>query len=229
MMRDVPSVPATLAVEARLERGSFLLDVAFAGGPGVTVLFGPSGAGKTTILNLIAGLDRPDTGRITLGNTVLVDTTQRVWVSPHRRRVGLVFQDAQLFPHMTVSQNIGFGRWFARSGGALIDTDGVIGVLGLEALLNRRPFGLSGGEKQRVALARALLAAPAVLLMDEPLAGLDDDKRREILPLIESVRDGFRVPILYVTHRIDEVERLADTVVKLDRGRVVGVERVRSG
>lgn len=212
-----------LSVRARERRGEFVLDVAFEGDGGLTALFGPSGSGKTTILNLIAGLQRPDTGRIVVAGEVLVDTGARIFVPSHRRRVGFVFQDAQLFPHLTVKQNIGFGRWFTPPEGDALPMDVVIDVLGIGDVLKRRPATLSGGEKQRVALARALLSSPRILLMDEPLAGLDDERRTEIMTLIERVRDEFRVPIVYVTHARDEVRRLATRVVHIEAGRVVAV------
>jgi molybdate transport system ATP-binding protein len=209
----------TLEVACTTALGGFTLDARFAAGPGITVLFGPSGAGKTTLLHLIAGLLRPDRGRIVLDGDVLTDTAEHIFVPPHQRRVGLVFQDAQLFPHLTVAQNLSFGSWFAPQSNGLSRTH-VIEVLGIGDLLQRRPARLSGGEKSRVALARALLSSPRLLLMDEPLSGLDDGKRQAILPLIESVRDEFGVPMLYVTHSTDEAQRLANRIITIDRGRV---------
>lgn len=210
-----------IEVEARLRQGHFSLDAAFACDQGITALFGRSGSGKSTVIAVIAGIRRPDRGRVVLNGRTLVDTDAHVWLPPHRRRVGLVFQDSQLFPHLTVRQNLLYGRWFSRHQAAEIPFDAVVSTLGIEALLPRRPPRLSGGEKQRVALGRALLANPALLLMDEPLASLDMARKIEILPLIESIRDDFRIPILYVSHAVEEVARLADTVVALDAGRVV--------
>ncbi len=210
-----------LDVSCCLRVGDFRLDATFTAGPGITVLFGPSGAGKTTILELVAGLRRPDRGRISLGGDVLVDTERKVFVAPHKRRIGMVFQDAQLFPHLTVEQNLAFGRWFSRGRPATIPPASVLEILGLAPLLQRRPARLSGGEKQRVSLARALLAAPRLLLMDEPLGAVDDGLRREILPLIEQVRDEFAIPMLYVTHAREEAQRLAQDAVLIDRGRIV--------
>lgn len=214
------SAAQTLDFSAKLSRGTFTLDATFATTGGITALFGPSGSGKTTILHLIAGLMRPDTGRIALGTRTLVDTNAGIFAPRHKRRTGLVFQDAQLFPHMSVAHNLQFGRWFAPRDAAHVAFDTVTGILGISALLDRRPPGLSGGERQRVALARALLANPQILLMDEPLVGLERDRRGEILPLIARMRDEFAIPIVYVTHAADEVEALADQVIMLEAGRV---------
>jgi molybdate transport system ATP-binding protein len=208
-------------VAVTLRQGAFFLDAAFSGGPGITALFGRSGTGKSTLIALIAGIRRPDRGGIRIGDSVLVDIEAGVWVPPHRRRIGLVFQDGQLFPHLTVRQNLFYGRRFRRDAQSGIDVDAVIATLGIEALLPRRPAKLSGGEKQRVALGRALLANPTLLLMDEPLASLDMARKVEILALIERVRDDFGIPIVYVSHAVEEVARLANTVVVLDQGRVV--------
>lgn len=210
-----------IEVAARLQQGTFLLDAAFSCDGGITALFGRSGSGKSTVISIIAGIRRPDRGRVVVNDQVLVDTNAKVWLPPHRRRIGLVFQDSQLFPHLTVRQNLLYGRWFSRHRGDEIAFDAVISTLDIAALLPRRPPQLSGGEKQRVALGRALLANPALLLMDEPLASLDMARKIEILPLIENVRDAFGIPILYVSHALEEVARLANTVVVLDAGRVV--------
>jgi molybdate transport system ATP-binding protein len=217
------NMPPPFSVRARLKRGHFFIDVAFDGAPGLTALFGPSGSGKTTILNMIAGTQRPDSGLITVGGRTLTDTEAGIFVPPHRRRVGFVFQDAQLFPHLTVGQNIRFGRWFTPADDSAPREDLVTGVLGIDGLLKRRPATLSGGEKQRVALARALLSSPRILLMDEPLSGLDDARRNEIMALIERVRDEFAIPIVYVTHTRDEVRRLATHVVQLKDGRIEAI------
>jgi molybdate transport system ATP-binding protein len=216
-------LPKSFSVRALLKHENFTLDVVFDGDSGLTALFGPSGSGKTTVLNLIAGVQRPDTGRIVIAGHTVVDTEARVYVPSHKRRVGMVFQDAQLFPHLTVEQNITFGRWFKPSEAGALPVGLVVDVLGIAHLLKRRPAKLSGGEKQRVALARALLSTPRILLMDEPLAGLDDALRLEIMALIERVRDEFAIPIVYVTHTREEVRRLASRVVQLDAGRVVAV------
>lgn len=212
-----------LSVSAYQKRGDFTLDVSFESDSPLTALFGPSGSGKTSVLNLIAGVQRPDKGRIAVAGHVLTDTGARIFVPPHRRRVGFVFQDAQLFPHLTVEQNIRFGQWFTRQEESALPMDIVVGVLGIGALLKRRPATLSGGERHRVALARALLSSPRILLMDEPLSGLDDARRDEIMTLIERVRDEFPVPIVYVTHNVDEVRRLASRVIRIVAGRVTTV------
>ena len=200
--------------------GTFALDVAFQAGGGVTALFGRSGAGKSTIVKAIAGLTPPDRGRIKVGETVLFDSASRVNVPVERRRAGVVFQDGRLFPHLSVKQNLLYG--FARAGSdKRVDAEGVIGVLGIEGLLERRPLTLSGGERQRVAVGRALLAQPRVLLMDEPLASLDAVRKAEVLPYLEALNARFGIPIIYVTHDADEVLRLASDVVLLANGKAV--------
>jgi molybdate transport system ATP-binding protein len=206
-----------VAAERRL--GQFTLDARFASGGRVTALFGRSGSGKTSVLNVIAGLLRPDRGRIALDGEALYDSGSRRDVPVHRRRIGYVFQEDRLLPHLSVKQNLLYGRRFAR--GANGTADDVIDLLGLAPLLERRPRDLSGGEKQRVAIGRALLADPRLLLMDEPLASLDAPRKSEILYYVERLRDETRLPILYVSHSIEEVVRLADTVVLLSEGRVL--------
>ncbi len=210
-----------ISVDVALKLGEFDLDVAFENEAGITALFGRSGAGKSMTINLIAGLARPDRGKIALDGRILVDTETGTFVRPHRRRIGLVFQDARLFPHLTVKQNLVFGRWFVAKSAKRVAFDPVVETLGIGHLLKRKPALLSGGEKQRVAIGRALLASPELLLMDEPLASLDTERKLEILPLIESLRDVFGIPIVYVSHAVEEVARLASRVVVLDGGRVV--------
>jgi molybdate transport system ATP-binding protein len=212
-----------IVVDVSLKFRSFELAVAFSSEGGVVALFGRSGSGKSLTLNLIAGLARPDRGRICLNGRTLVDTQAGIFVKSHRRRVGLVFQDAQLFPHLSVRHNLMFGRWFSPPQERTIAVDSVIATLGIEHLLDRSPANLSGGERQRVAIGRALLSDPKILLMDEPLAALDLERKLEILPLIENVRDAFKVPIIYVSHALEEVARLASQVVVLDAGRVVAI------
>jgi molybdate transport system ATP-binding protein len=204
--------------------GSFALDARFAAPAGVTALFGRSGSGKSTLVNIVAGLIKPQRGRVVVDGQTLLDTERGVFVPKHRRRVGYVFQDSRLFPHLSVRQNLLYGNWFASgTGGASGDVASVIELLGIGALLQRRPDSLSGGEKQRVAIGRALLARPHLVLMDEPLASLDEERRAEILPYIERLRDEAGVPILYVSHSVSEVARLATTVVILGDGKVQAV------
>ena len=208
-----------LEVDIGHRLGSFALDIQFRSGRGLTALFGRSGAGKTSIVNVIAGLISPHKGRIVIDGSVLTDTERRINIPTHRRRVGYIFQEGRLFPHLTVRQNLLFGRWFARASTAG-RLDDVIDLLGVSALLDRRPGRLSGGEKQRVAIGRALLAGPRLLLMDEPLASLDARRKDEILPYIERLRDHGNVPIVYVSHAVAEVTRLANTIVLISDGRV---------
>lgn len=195
------------------------LDIAFSAAAGATALFGPSGAGKSSVVAAMAGLLRPDAARIVVGETVLLDTARGIDVAVERRRLGLVFQDARLFPHMRVRRNLEYGMRRAPAGG--IGFDDVVGLLGIGGLLERRPHTLSGGEKQRVAIGRALLAQPLLLLMDEPLASLDAARRAEILPYLARLKSALALPIVYVTHAIEEVLFLADTLVLLEAGRVV--------
>jgi molybdate transport system ATP-binding protein len=214
---------AILEVDIEHRLGAFKLDIHFRSGRGLTVLFGRSGAGKTSIVNVIAGLIRPEKGRIVVGGSVLIDTERGIRIPAHRRRVGYVFQEDRLFPHLTVRQNLLFGRWFAVGSTAAGRLDDVVDLLGIGALLDRRPARLSGGEKQRVAIGRALLAGPRLLLMDEPLASLDVARKDEILPYIERLRDQAGVPIVYVSHAVAEVTRLASTIVLISDGRVRAV------
>ncbi len=198
-----------------LHRPAFDLHARFTTGPGVTALFGPSGSGKSTILNAIAGLETPTAGRIVAGTSLFFDSGKRKNLAPHRRRIGYVFQDALLFPHLSVAGNLRYGSRRRTDMTAIVD------LLGLGALLERQPARLSGGERQRVAIGRALLSDPVLLLMDEPLASLDIARKQEILPYIESLRDRFHLPVLYVSHAIDEVIRLADQVLMVEQGRIM--------
>lgn len=213
----------TLALQVRHRFGGFALDVDVAAPPGVTVLFGPSGSGKTTLVNAVAGLLRPDSGRIAVGDWTLLDTGAGHCLPPHRRRIGYVFQEGRLFPHLSVRQNLAYGRWFAPRDSRPESLDRVVELLGIGHLLRRRPGTLSGGEKSRVAIGRALLAAPRLILADEPLAALDEARKAEILPYFERLRDEVSVPILYVSHASAEVARLATTVIALREGRVVAM------
>jgi molybdate transport system ATP-binding protein len=209
-----------IAVRHRL--GSFALDAAFRSDGRLTALFGPSGSGKTSLVNVIGGLIAPECGHVRLDGEALLDTAAGVFVPVHCRRIGYVFQEARLFPHLSVRQNLLFGRWFSpRAGRTGIDLPGVLDLLGIGHLLARRPGALSGGEKQRVAIGRALLSHPRLLLMDEPLASLDEARKAEILPYIERLRDEGGIPIVYVSHAMAEVARLATTVAIIDGGRVM--------
>jgi molybdate transport system ATP-binding protein len=213
----------SLDIDVEHARGTFQLAAKFAAQPGVTALFGRSGSGKSSLVDIVAGLIRPQRGHIVIDGTTLVDTERGVFVPKHRRRVGYVFQDSRLFPHLSVRQNLLYGRWFSRGqGGVTGDFGSIVELLGIGALTERKPDSLSGGEKQRVAIGRALLAHPRLLLMDEPLASLDEQRRAEILPYIERLRD-IGVPILYVSHSVIEVARLATTVVILSEGKVTAV------
>ncbi|MEQ1950212.1 molybdenum ABC transporter ATP-binding protein [Mesorhizobium sp. CN2-181] len=210
----------TLSVRIRHRQGDFLLDAAFESAGRLTALFGPSGSGKTSLINMIGGLVRPGSGRIEADGRLLVDTDARIFVPKHRRRIGYVFQDARLFPHMSVAQNLGYGRFFTPGAERYADFSGVVDLLGIGHLLTRKPASLSGGEKQRVAIGRALIASPKLILMDEPLASLDEARKAEIMPYIERLRDETKIPIVYVSHSVGEVARLATDVVVLSAGKV---------
>lgn len=210
-----------LEVSLRRRLGDFTLEIDFtAPAPGIVALFGRSGAGKTSVVHAIAGLLRPEAGRIRIGDTVLFDSQAGIDLRPERRRLGYVFQDARLFPHMSVGRNLRYGLVRAPQEGRAIDFATVVDLLGIGHLLDRRPHDLSGGERQRVALGRALLAQPRLLLMDEPLAALDAERKAELLPYLEKLHERLALPIVYVTHAIDEVARLADSLVVIEAGRV---------
>jgi molybdate transport system ATP-binding protein len=213
----------TIEVDVSHRLGVFALEVRFASQGRLTAFFGPSGSGKTSLVNVIGGLIRPDRGRVAVDGTTLTDTASGIFVPTHRRRVGYVFQEGRLFPHLTVRQNLMFGRWFRRAQERKVEIETVVDLLGIGHLLHRRPGALSGGEKQRVAIGRALLASPRLLLMDEPLAALDEERKAEILPFIERLRDEANVPIIYVSHSLPEVSRLANSIVVLRNGRVAAV------
>lgn len=209
-----------IQVEHRFD--DFHLNVGFRGsGEGVTAIFGPSGCGKSTLLACVAGLMRPDKGRIVVEGRVLLDTARGISVPPERRRCGVVFQEARLFPHLSVATNLRYGARRTPAGDGP-GFDAVVELLGIGSLLRRRPGSLSGGERQRVALGRALLARPLLLLMDEPLAALDAPRRLDVLPFLAQIWHEFRIPMLYVTHALDEVDQLADTLVLMEQGRVLG-------
>lgn len=189
--------------------------------PGVVALFGRSGCGKTTLVNVISGLLQPDEGRVELDGVVLTDTREHVRVPVERRRIGYVFQDARLFPHLGVLANLRYGERRAPKEARTIGLDEVLSLLGLEPLLERRTHQLSGGERQRVALGRALLSQPRLLLLDEPLAALDTARREEVLPYLETLRDRLAIPMVLVSHQLDEVLRLATHVTLMEAGEIV--------
>jgi molybdate transport system ATP-binding protein len=210
-----------LDVEKRL--GDFFISVRLESAGGVTALFGASGAGKTTLVNMIAGLIMPDRGRITLDGAALFESSAGINVPVHRRGIGYVFQEGRLFPHLTVAANLDYGRRMRALPRDPVETGRIVHLLDIGHLVDRRPGKLSGGERQRVAVGRALLMCPRLLLLDEPLASLDETRKREILPYFEKLRDEARVPMVYVSHNADELARLATSVVWLDGGRVAGV------
>lgn len=221
MTQTPPPPPSGLCVDIATRQGDFDLETRFQAPPrGLTALFGPSGAGKSTVLALIAGLRRPARGRITLDGRVLFDAAARINLPPERRGIGYVFQDALLFPHLTVLANLRYGIGRMAPAQVAPTVDRLVDLLDIRHLLHRRPPGLSGGEMQRVAIGRALLSGPRLLLMDEPLAALDSARKAEILPYIEAVRDQWGIPILYVSHALPEILRLANHAVRLERGRV---------
>ena len=214
----------TLLVSLQQTLGDFTLDVDFEAPKGVTVLFGPSGSGKSSIIKAVAGLGLPAKGKIICAGRTLFDSAQGCNLPPHLRRLGVIFQDGRLFDHLNVQQNLTYGRWFApRRASAAPQLPDVVDLLGIGHLLRRRPADLSGGERQRVAIGRALLSAPDMILADEPLSALDEARRAEILPYFEALRDAAIVPMLYVSHSSAEVARLATRVVLLQAGRVIAV------
>jgi molybdate transport system ATP-binding protein len=216
-----------LVVEVEKELGSFKVDTAFEGDSGVTALFGPSGSGKTSIVGMIAGLVRPDRGRVIVDGNVLFDSAQGIDVPACRRAIAYVFQDGRLFPHLSVARNLDYGRWMSGKPRDEAQFSHVVALLDIGHLLKRRPGALSGGERQRVALGRALLMQPRLMLLDEPLASLDAARKREILPYLQRLRDDAKTPMVYVSHDANEVKALASRIVLLDDGRVTaagGVE-----
>lgn len=206
-----------IVLDFAVQQGSFSLEIHERFEAQAVALFGPSGAGKTTILDSIAGLRRPTAGAIEVGGQVLFDSDRRLDLPPSLRRVGYVTQDVALFPHMDVRRNIFYGSGRGES----ISPDVVLRLLELSPLVDRDVAGLSGGERQRVAIARALMSGPDILLLDEPLAAVDQSLRQRILPYIERVRDELRTPLIYVSHSLDEVQRIADRIIMIEAGRVV--------
>lgn len=215
-----------LEVDVSIRRGAFRVEAAFTSDAPIVALFGRSGAGKSTIVHAIAGVVRPERGRIVVGGRTLFDSAAGIDVPPERRRVGYVFQDALLFPHMSVRANLAYGETLTPPAERFVDTARVIALLGIGGLLERRPANLSGGERQRVAIGRALFASPRVLLLDEPLASLDGARKAEILAYIELLRDELALPMVYVSHALEEVTRLAERLVLLAEGRVAAAGSV---
>jgi molybdate transport system ATP-binding protein len=209
-----------LSVDIEKQLGEFSLALKFEAKGGATALFGPSGAGKTSAVNMIAGLVAPDRGRITLDETTLFDSVARIDVPAHRRRIGYVFQEGRLFPHLTVAQNLDYGRWMSGISADPDERERIVALLEIDALLKRRPGHLSGGERQRVAFGRALLMKPRLLLLDEPLASLDRARKLEILPYLARLRDEANVPMIYVSHQAGEIQKLCSQVVRIEDGRV---------
>ena len=221
-----------LVVDVEKRLGDFHLAAKFETAGGVAALFGQSGAGKSTIANLIAGLIAPERGRIVLDDTVLFDAAARIEVPAHRRRIGYVFQEGRLFPHMSVRRNLDYGRRMSGHARDAAQADRIVAMLDIGHLLDRRPGRLSGGERQRVAIGRALLMQPRLLLLDEPLASLDTARKREILPYLLRLRDDAKVPMLYVSHNAAELKRIATAVVRIEDGRIVaqgGLELLAAG
>jgi molybdate transport system ATP-binding protein len=211
--------PMSLKIAVAKRLGSFVLDVEFeAPTPGIVALFGPSGCGKSTTINIIAGLLMPERGEISLDGEVLLDTRRQLSIAAERRGIGYVFQDARLFPHLNVASNLAYAQRRARR--VPVSVERVLSMLDLAPLMSRRVHQLSGGERQRVAIGRALLSQPRLLLLDEPLSALDRDRREEVLPYLETLRDQLSIPMIYVSHRFDEVLRLATHIVLMQSGRV---------
>ncbi len=210
-----------LAVDVEKRLGAFSAAVVFKAAGGVTALFGPSGSGKTSIVNMIAGLLKPDRGSIALDDTMLFDASGGINVPPHRRRIGYVFQEGRLFPHLSVRQNLDYGRRMSGQPRDAAAFARIAQLLDIGQLLDRRTRMLSGGERQRIAIGRALLMRPRLLLLDEPLASLDTARKHEILPYLVRLRDGAHVPMVYVSHNAAELRQIATNVVRLDSGRVV--------
>lgn len=212
-----------LRVDVDKQLGAFFLSAKFEIAHGAGALFGSSGSGKTTVVNMVAGLLRPDRGRIEIDGDVLFDSEAGIDQPPHRRGIGYIFQEGRLFPHMNVRANLDYGRWMSGRKRDKAAFERVVELLGIAHLLARRPGGLSGGERQRIAIGRALLMQPRLLLLDEPLASLDSDRKAEIFPYLERLRDEAGVPMIYVSHSPEEIRRIATVVVLLDNGRVARI------
>ncbi len=216
-----------LTVELTKQQGQFLIQVTFSiRERGITALYGPSGSGKSSIIDMIAGLKKPDWGSITVNDDVLYDSLLHVCLPPEKRCLGYIFQDSRLFPHLSVKQNLTFGMKLLKKNQRKVNFDQVVELLGIGHILYRRPAKLSGGEKQRIAIGRALLSSPAALLMDEPFASLDKARRSEILPFIRELSIELNIPILYVSHSPNEIIKLADHIIMLDQGKIKASGRI---
>ena len=218
-----------IEISVRRRLGDLQIDADIRAEGRILALCGVSGSGKTSLLNMIAGLRRPDEGRIAIDGASFFDSRRRIDLPVRKRRIGYVFQEPRLFPHLSVAANLNYGVRFAGIGARPVPFDDVVSLLGVEHLLDRRPAKLSGGEAQRIAIGRALLMSPRALLLDEPLTGIDEARRQEILALIEKLRDAFAVPIVFVSHRASEIERLADVVADIEDGKVVALRQGRPG
>ena len=211
-----------MRIALRRQLGSHLINVDFTGqADGITALFGPSGAGKSSIINMIAGLLRPDAGHVSIRGRCLFDSARGINLPPEKRQIGYVFQDGLLFPHLSVKSNLLYGRRNKNTSSTKVSFSQVVELLGLEELLSRRPKTLSGGEKQRVAFGRAVLSLPDILLMDEPLASLDTARKQEVLPFIKELNRRFTIPIVYVSHALEEIQALTEHIIKLEQGSVL--------
>lgn len=220
-----------LLAQMRKKLGSLVIDVAFQSEKArVIALYGPSGAGKTSLISMIAGLIRPDFGSIRLNGAIFYDSDKKINMAPEKRRIGYVFQDGKLFPHLTVKSNLEYGMKLISRTDRKVRFDEVVNLLGIEQLLGRRPGKLSGGEKQRVAIGRALLTSPRLLLMDEPLASLDSSRKDEVLPFIRTLKESYNIPIIYVSHIREEIATIADKVLVMKAGRLEaygGIDLIR--
>jgi molybdate transport system ATP-binding protein len=217
-----------LDISVKRLQGVFKIDTSFVThGTGITALYGCSGAGKTSVINMVAGLVRPDEGRIVVNGRTYFDSETGINVPPEKRRFGYIFQDGRIFPHLSVKSNLTYGMKLVPHSERFVAFDQVVELLGIGHLLNRQPSKLSGGEKQRVAIGRSLLTSPHLMLMDEPLASLDNERKSEVLPFIATLPKEFSVPILYVSHSVDEIVNLADYLVIVDSGRAVAAGQVK--
>lgn len=211
-----------LSLDVQLQRGSFDLEASFSLDKPVTGLFGSSGSGKSTLLNLVAGLARPDNGWLKLGDKHLFHSKKNINLSPNKRDIGVVFQDSQLFPHLSVTKNLLYGYKRTAKKQRRFEITEIVDLLEIGHLLKKRPFQLSGGEKQRVGLGRALLASPQFLLLDEPLASLDQGLKRQILPFLKRVKDELALPMVYISHSMEEILHLTDHLIVINKGRILG-------